>query len=102
METFILSHHSYLLLPLLTATGIPVPEEVVTVAAGVLSSPSVGRLQPGVAILACLAGCWSAIARCIGSAGVSVRHIWGGIAGLRGWSTAVEQRTSGACCSNMA
>ncbi|AGZ54397.1 DedA family protein [Mycobacterium kansasii] len=56
METFILSHHSYLLLPLLTATGIPVPEEVVTVAAGALSSPSVGRLEPGLAILACLAG----------------------------------------------
>ncbi|KZS65271.1 MAG: DedA family protein [Mycobacterium pseudokansasii] len=56
METFILSHHSYLLLPLLTATGIPVPEEVVTVAAGALSSPSIGRLEPGLAIFACLAG----------------------------------------------
>ncbi|ORB86013.1 hypothetical protein B1987_22095 [Mycobacterium kansasii] len=56
METFIASHHSYWLLPLFAATGIPVPEEVVTVAAGVLSSPSVARLQPGLAMLACLSG----------------------------------------------
>ncbi|BBX72429.1 DedA family protein [Mycobacterium shinjukuense] len=56
METFILSHGSYLSLPVLTATGLPVPEEVVVAAAGVLSAPSVARLDPRLALAVCLAG----------------------------------------------
>jgi membrane protein DedA with SNARE-associated domain len=59
MEDFILSHGSYLaivLLLVLTGAGLPVPEEIVIVAAGVLSSPSVGRLDPTLAVSACLAG----------------------------------------------
>ena len=59
MDDYILSHGSYLaivLLLVLTGAGLPVPEELVIVAAGVLSSPSVGRLDPLLAMLACLAG----------------------------------------------
>jgi membrane protein DedA with SNARE-associated domain len=59
MENFILSHGSYLaivLLLVLTGAGLPLPEELVIVAAGVLSSPSVGRLDPVPAVSACLAG----------------------------------------------
>jgi len=59
MDDYILSHGSYLaivLLLVLTGAGLPVPEELVIVAAGVLSSPSIGRLDPVLAVLACLAG----------------------------------------------
>jgi membrane protein DedA with SNARE-associated domain len=59
MEEFILTHGSYLaivLLLMLTGAGLPVPEEIVIVAAGVLSSPSVHRLDPRIAVAACLAG----------------------------------------------
>src|SRR5262249_11998570 len=40
----------------LTGAGLPLPEEVVIIAAGVASSPSVGRLDPFLALTACLAG----------------------------------------------
>ena len=59
MEEFILTHGSYLaivLLLVLTGAGLPVPEEIVIVAAGVLSSPTVSRLDPRFAVVACLAG----------------------------------------------
>jgi membrane protein DedA with SNARE-associated domain len=59
MEDFILTHGSYLaivLLLVLTGVGLPVPEEIVIVAAGVLSSPTVSRLDPRLAASACLAG----------------------------------------------
>ena len=59
MEELILSHGSYLaivFLLVMTGAGLPLPEEVVIVAAGVASSPSVGRLDPILAMSACLAG----------------------------------------------
>ncbi|MBS0265948.1 MAG: DedA family protein [Planctomycetes bacterium] len=59
MQNFILTNSSYLgivLLLLLTGAGLPVPEEMIIVAAGVLSSPEVGRLDPFLAASACLIG----------------------------------------------
>lgn len=59
MQDFILTHGSYLaIIAILTLTGagLPVPEEVPTVAAGVLSSAAVGKLDPMLAFLACLVG----------------------------------------------
>ncbi len=59
MEEFILSHGSYLavfLLLALTGAGLPLPEEAIIVAAGVLSSPDVAQLEPMPALLACLCG----------------------------------------------
>lgn len=59
MEEYILTHGSYLgivLLLTLAGAGLPIPEEVPVVAAGVLSSPSVARLDPLLAFAACLAG----------------------------------------------
>ncbi len=59
MQDFILTHGSYLAIIViltLTGAGLPIPEEVPTVAAGVLSSPAVGKLDPGLAFLACLIG----------------------------------------------
>jgi membrane protein DedA with SNARE-associated domain len=59
MEEFIHRHGSYLaifFLLALTGAGLPIPEEIVIVAAGVSSSPSVGRLDPRLALTACLAG----------------------------------------------
>lgn len=40
----------------LTGVGLPLPEEVVYVSAGVLSTAAAGRLDPWPAFLACLAG----------------------------------------------
>ncbi len=57
MTAFLLHHGSYLALTLalvLTGCGLPVPEEVPIVAAGVLASH--GRLDPWLAFLFCLAG----------------------------------------------
>jgi membrane protein DedA with SNARE-associated domain len=77
MEEYILSHGSYLAIILiitLTGAGLPIPEEVPIVAAGVLSSPAVGRLNPTFAFLACLVGAllgdslMYAIGRYLGSA----------------------------------
>jgi len=59
MEEYILNHGSYLAIILLlagTGAGLPLPEEVIVVAAGVLSSPSVNSLDPLTALLACLVG----------------------------------------------
>jgi membrane protein DedA with SNARE-associated domain len=59
MQEFILTHGSYLAIIAilaLTGAGLPVPEEVPTVAAGVLSSAAVGKLNPGLAFLSCLIG----------------------------------------------
>jgi membrane protein DedA with SNARE-associated domain len=59
MEDFIQTQGSYLaivVLLALTGAGLPLPEEVVIVAAGISSSPSVGRLNPWLAVTACLAG----------------------------------------------
>ena len=59
MEDYILTHGSYLaviLIIALTGAGLPLPEEVPIVAAGVLSSPSVARLNPFLAFGACLIG----------------------------------------------
>ncbi len=59
MEEYILTHGSYLgivLLLTLAGAGLPIPEEIPVVAAGVLSSPSVARLDPLLAFAACLAG----------------------------------------------
>ncbi|MHC4878336.1 MAG: DedA family protein [Planctomycetota bacterium] len=84
MEEFILTHGSYLailLLLALTGAGLPVPEEVIIVAAGVLSSPSVGELDPMLALVACLAGAlvgdcvMYAIGRGLGGSFIA-RHRW--------------------------
>ena len=59
MQEFILAHGSYLAIIAvlaLTGAGLPLPEEVPTVAAGVLSSAAVGKLDPALAFLACLVG----------------------------------------------
>lgn len=59
MEDFILTHGSYaaiVALLALTGAGLPIPEEVVIVAAGVLSSSSVDQLDPVLALLSCLLG----------------------------------------------
>jgi membrane protein DedA with SNARE-associated domain len=59
MDEFIQTHGSYLailLLLALTGAGLPIPEEVVIVAAGVASSPPVARLNPWLAMASCLAG----------------------------------------------
>ncbi len=59
MQEFILAHGSYLAIIAvlaLTGVGLPLPEEVPTVAAGVLSSASVGKLDPTLAFMACLVG----------------------------------------------
>ena len=57
MMDFLLSHGSYLgiiLFMILTGAGLPLPEEVAIVAAGVLSS--LGQLNPWLALSACLFG----------------------------------------------
>jgi membrane protein DedA with SNARE-associated domain len=59
MEDLILTRGSYVAivaLLLLTGAGLPLPEEVVIIAAGVLSAPTVGRLEPSLAGAACLTG----------------------------------------------
>ena len=59
MEEFILSHGSYLaviVLLAMTGAGLPIPEEVIIVAAGVLSSEAVGKLDPTLALISCLVG----------------------------------------------
>ena len=59
MEEYILAHGSYVAIVLILAlsgVGLPLPEEVTIVAAGVLSSPAVGKLEPTLAFIACLAG----------------------------------------------
>jgi membrane protein DedA with SNARE-associated domain len=59
MHDILLTQGSYLAIVFvlaLTGAGLPIPEELVIVSAGVSSSPSVGRLDPGFALLACLAG----------------------------------------------
>ena len=57
MQEFILSHGSYLAIIAVLAfagAGLPLPEEVPVVAAGVLSS--VGKLDPTLAFLSCVVG----------------------------------------------
>jgi len=57
MSEFILTHGSYLaiiVILVLTGTGLPIPEEVPIITAGVLSAH--GQLHPGLAIAACLFG----------------------------------------------
>jgi membrane protein DedA with SNARE-associated domain len=57
MSEYLLTHGSYLLIMLvlvLAGGGLPLPEEVPVVAAGVLSST--GQMHPGLAFAACLAG----------------------------------------------
>jgi len=59
MQEYLLAHGSYpaiILILTLSGAGLPLPEEVPIVAAGVLSSPAVGRLDPMLAFLACLVG----------------------------------------------
>ena len=59
MQDFILTHGSYLAIiavVTLTGMGLPLPEEVPVIAAGVLSSAAVGRLNPWLAYLSCLCG----------------------------------------------
>jgi len=59
MEDYILSHGSYLAIILiitLTGAGLPIPEEVPVVAAGVLSSSEVAKLNPWLAFGSCLIG----------------------------------------------
>jgi membrane protein DedA with SNARE-associated domain len=59
MMDLVLSHGSYLgiiIFMILTGAGLPLPEEVAIVAAGVLSSPSIGQLEPWRAVGACLLG----------------------------------------------
>lgn len=59
MQEFILTHGSYLaIIAILTlaGAGLPLPEEIPIVAAGVLSSAAVGKLNPALAFLACLVG----------------------------------------------
>ncbi len=57
MADFLMSHGSYLgiiIFMILTGAGLPLPEEVAIVAAGVLSS--LGQLDPWLAVSACLFG----------------------------------------------
>ncbi|MBN1589391.1 MAG: DedA family protein [Pirellulales bacterium] len=57
MMDFLLDHGSYLgiiIFMILTGAGLPLPEEVAIVAAGILSS--VGKLDPWLALSACLFG----------------------------------------------
>ena len=59
METFILTHGSYLAIVLILALsgmGLPLPEEVPVVAAGILSSEAVGQLNPFLGFAACVVG----------------------------------------------
>lgn len=59
MEDYILSHGSYLAIILiitLTGAGLPIPEEVPVVTAGVLSSSEVAKLNPWLAFGSCLLG----------------------------------------------
>ncbi|NQT37534.1 MAG: DedA family protein [Planctomycetes bacterium] len=54
-----LGHGSYLAIVvtlILTGCGLPIPEEVPIVAAGVLSSPEVGQLNPWLALASCIVG----------------------------------------------
>ena len=57
MTDFFLSHGSYIgiiAVLVLTGTGLPIPEEVPVIAAGVLSAN--GQLDPGLAFFSCLLG----------------------------------------------
>ena len=57
MTNFLLEHGSYLaiiIVLILTGSGLPIPEEVPIVAAGILSSH--GRLNPYLAMASCLVG----------------------------------------------
>lgn len=57
MSEYLLAHGSYLLIVVvlvLTGSGLPIPEEVPIIAAGVLSST--GQMHPGLAFAACLVG----------------------------------------------
>lgn len=59
MIDFLVAHGSYLgilVFMILTGAGLPLPEEVAIVAAGILSSPAVGQLNPWLALGACLLG----------------------------------------------
>jgi len=59
MTNLLLTHGSYLgiiVFLILTGAGLPLPEEVAIVAAGVLSSPAIDQLKPGYALLSCLFG----------------------------------------------
>jgi len=59
MIDFLLAHGSYLgilVFMILTGAGLPLPEEVAIVAAGVLSSPGVAHLNPWLAWGTCLVG----------------------------------------------
>lgn len=57
MTEFLISHGSYLLITvvlILTGSGLPIPEEVPIIAAGILAST--GHLDPWLALVSCLAG----------------------------------------------
>jgi membrane protein DedA with SNARE-associated domain len=59
MSDFLLNHGSYLgiiVFLILTGAGLPFPEEVAIVAAGVLSSPGIRHLNPWLAWASCLFG----------------------------------------------
>lgn len=59
MQEFILTHGRYLaiiVLIALTGVGLPIPEEVLTIAAGVLSSAAIGKLNCWLAFFSCLFG----------------------------------------------
>ena len=59
IQEFILTHGSYLAIIVVLAlagAGLPVPEEIPIITAGVLSSPAAGRLDPWLAFLSCLFG----------------------------------------------
>ena len=56
---FCLTHGSYLVITIvliLTGSGLPIPEEVPIIAAGVLSAPPDGTLNPFAAVACCLFG----------------------------------------------
>ena len=59
MIELLLSHGSYLLIIvvlILTGSGLPIPEEVPVVAAGILAS--LGQMDPWLAVASCLAGAY--------------------------------------------
>jgi len=59
MEELILEHGSYWAIICLlagTGAGLPIPEEVIVVAAGVLSSPESNSLSPLLAVASCVLG----------------------------------------------
>jgi membrane protein DedA with SNARE-associated domain len=59
MNDFFLTHGSYLVITvvlILTGSGLPIPEEVPIIAAGILSAPPDAKLDPFIALACCLFG----------------------------------------------